>query len=32
MQTSAQWIAQAVSGRLVGGDVSITGSSGDRFS
>ena len=25
MQTSAQWIAQAVSGRLVGGDVSITG-------
>lgn len=26
MRTSAQWIAEAVSGRLVGGDVEVTGS------
>ena len=25
MQTSAQWIADAVSGRLVGADVAVTG-------
>ena len=26
MRTSAQWIAEAVSGRLVGNDVGVTGS------